>query len=224
MWVLEARYNAEKVWYPVVWEKQKEASNVVDYDINEEITIDTNSLFNANNDTTTGMATVIPWVNAPKLIENTSIYQNSEWKTWWATLFKSVHLSYPNSDTMWIRTDWTISNEYWNIKFEWKTWPTLQWSWMEIPVAWWYEMTITYPKWWSNFKVDVVLDLLKWWFGNNVTIVNHVAAYNNTVVTETIRYHFNAGDRIAAFLTLHYTGSADAFSYNWDMTIVITKL
>lgn len=224
MWVLDARKDAEKIWYPVVWEKQKDASNVVNYDINEEITIDTNSLFNANNDTTTGMATVIPWVNAPKLIENTSIYQDAESKTWWAKLFKSFHLYYPYDDTWSIRNDWTISDEYWNIKFEGVTWPTLQWNWLKIPATWWYEMTITYPRWWSSFKVDVELCLLKWWFGNDVTIVNHVAAYNNVVVTETIKYHFNAWDRIAAFLTLHYVWWADAFWYTWDMTVVISKL
>jgi hypothetical protein len=33
---------------------------VVDYDIHDEITKDTSSVINANNDTTTGMATVIP--------------------------------------------------------------------------------------------------------------------------------------------------------------------
>lgn len=76
MWVLEAWQDAEKVWYPVVWEEKKDPSNVVDYDIHEEITKDASNVINANNDTTTGMATVIPWINAPKLKEETSIY-------WW---------------------------------------------------------------------------------------------------------------------------------------------
>lgn len=81
--VLEAWENAEKITYPVVWEEAKEASNVVDYDIHNEITTDTSAVFNANNDTTTGMATVIPWVNAPKLIAETSIV----WSTgWWVKI------------------------------------------------------------------------------------------------------------------------------------------
>lgn len=71
--MLEAREKAEKVWYPVVWEKVKDASNIIDYDIHDEITKDASAVINANNDTTTGMATVIPWVNAPKLIYDTSI-------------------------------------------------------------------------------------------------------------------------------------------------------
>ena len=34
MWVLEARKDAEKVWFPVV--RRKDASNVIDYDIHEK--------------------------------------------------------------------------------------------------------------------------------------------------------------------------------------------
>ena len=68
MWVLEARKDAEVVWYSIVWEEKKDASNVIDYDIHDELTLDNSSVFNANNDTTTGMANVIPWVNSPKLI------------------------------------------------------------------------------------------------------------------------------------------------------------
>ena len=78
MWVLSERENAEKVGYPVVWEEIKDASNVIDYQINEEITKDASGVINANNQTTTGMATVIPWINAPKLIAETSII----WDIW----------------------------------------------------------------------------------------------------------------------------------------------
>lgn len=81
--VVEARKDAETVWYNIVWEEVKDASNVVDYDIHSEVTVDTSSVLNANNDTTTGMATVIPWVNAPKLIAETSIV-GEVW--WWAKI------------------------------------------------------------------------------------------------------------------------------------------
>lgn len=74
--VLQARYKAEEVWYAVVGEKEKELPNVIDYNIKPEITKDASSVVNANNDTTTGMADVIPWINAPKLIADTSI-------AWW---------------------------------------------------------------------------------------------------------------------------------------------
>ena len=79
--VLEARENAEEIWYSLVWEETKEASNVVDYNINPEITKDASSAVNANNDTTTGMANVIPWINAPKLIADTSIIEK-----WWSNI------------------------------------------------------------------------------------------------------------------------------------------
>lgn len=71
--VLQARYKAEEVWYAVVGEKEKELPNVIDYNIKPEITKDTSAVENANNDTTTGMADVIPWINAPKLRAETSI-------------------------------------------------------------------------------------------------------------------------------------------------------
>ena len=71
--VLEARKDAETIWYNILWEEAKSASNVVDYNLNQEITKDTSAASNANNDTTTGMANVIPWINAPKLVYSTSI-------------------------------------------------------------------------------------------------------------------------------------------------------
>lgn len=71
--VLQARYKAEEVWYAVVGEKEKELPNVIDYNIKPEITKDASAVENANNQTTTGMADEIPWINAPKLLESTSI-------------------------------------------------------------------------------------------------------------------------------------------------------
>lgn len=79
--VLQARYKAEEVWYAVVGEKEKELPNVIDYNIKPEITKDASAVENANNDTTTGMADVIPWINAPKLLESTSVIcdKNNAW-------------------------------------------------------------------------------------------------------------------------------------------------
>ena len=79
--VLQPRYKSEEVWYNIVWEEKEYLSNVVEYNINREVTKDTSAVFNANNDTTTGMANVIPWVNAPKLLAATSII----WWTVWGT-------------------------------------------------------------------------------------------------------------------------------------------
>lgn len=63
----------EEIWYNIVWEPKKDANNVIDYNIREEQTKDAFAEKNANNQTTTGMANVIPWVNTPKLLSNTSV-------------------------------------------------------------------------------------------------------------------------------------------------------
>ena len=73
------RYKAEEIWYSVVWETAKEKWNVVDYNIRDEQTRDAFAVENANNQTTTGMATNIPWINEPKLVWDTSIYWGGGW-------------------------------------------------------------------------------------------------------------------------------------------------
>lgn len=143
MWVLDARYKAEKVWYPVVWEEVKDASNVIDYDIHDEITKDASAVINANNQTTTGMANVIPWVNAPKLLADTSIVwiPEQEWSFYWKTNVTA--------------TTWDFTSTPWNsIVYPWKyvtvTANTLpyKWStnskWLVFPMSWWYSIKTTY--------------------------------------------------------------------------------
>ena len=130
MWVLEARADAEKIWYPVVWEKIKDADNVIDYDIREEITKDVSAEINANNQTTTGMATVIPWVNAPKLIESTSII---------------------SSPTIWyISTDMTFT---WRNISEWRT-STI----VELSDQMWTPPFTTVIRWENNSRVKIPAD------------------------------------------------------------------
>jgi len=63
---------AEEIWYALVWEDKK-LPNEVWYSINPEITKDASAVENANNQTTTGMAWVIYWINAPKIRAKTSI-------------------------------------------------------------------------------------------------------------------------------------------------------
>jgi hypothetical protein len=145
MGVLEARENAEKIGYPVVWENIKDADNVIDYNINEEITKDASGVINANNQTTTGMATVIPWINAPKLIASTSVTgipePDPEWSFYWTYVatwntptvtvvgwWASAYLSY----TM---TEGSNSLPY--------SWEIKNW-WVEIPRWWGYSVTIRY--------------------------------------------------------------------------------
>ena len=223
MWVLDAWRNAEKVTYPVVWEKIKDADNVIDYNINEEITTDKSSVFNANNDTTTGMATVIPWVNAPKLIQTTSIYQNWEWLSGGCTASNSVRLSRPDYNTDSIKY-WNISNEYWNIKFENRTDWGFWWNWLIVPTSWWYQIDMTCTHWWSTFSVDVQLRINQWWYWSWTTLIDHPWQYNTSSPVETIKYNFNAWDALYAYLTLNYIWWWGSLSWRFDLSFNITKL
>jgi hypothetical protein len=138
MWVLEARKDAEKIWYPVVWETTKDADNIIDYDIREEQTKDISAEINANNQTTTGMATVIPWVNAPKLIESTSIISNPiPWYVYasvafqWASIWDWWHEVLGVQGIAW---------QIWEPNFI-KVWTNR----LKFPRDWVYKLYIVYP-------------------------------------------------------------------------------
>ena len=221
MWVLDARKNAEKVTYPVIWEEKKDVSNVIDYNINEEITTNKSATFNANNDTTTGIATVIPWVNAPKLIQTTSIYQNSEWNTLQATAYNSLTLYRPNDNRWYIRT-WNFSNVYWTLKISNNAGGTV-WSGLVIPMSWWYKIDMVCPSGSSVHAIDVSLRITRWWGWNDITLIDHTWAYNSWTPTETITYNFNAWDALYAYLVMTYTGGG-IMTATPTVTLNITKL
>ena len=163
--VLEARYKAEEVWYSLVWEEQKEASNVVDYNINEEITKDASATENANNQTTTGMATVVPWINAPKLLAKTSII----WDSWWKNVveisdYLSVDEWQPVADRVWagefviVRTKfvaWSNYQYYYFIPFVDVNWtlrfhairPWFHWFMINLRYTWTTITSITTSDW-----------------------------------------------------------------------------
>jgi hypothetical protein len=165
MWVLEARYKAEKVWYSFIWEKAKEDPNVIDYNINEEITKDTSWVINANNQTTTGMATVIPWVNAPKLIAKTSTYW-IDFNAWfqWGVQFRfyqhdSWFVTVPawESMTFWIDRMTNKRNQTWPYDFQY-----MQWRWIVIPSTWTYSVTLLFSRvgdwWWVTSLWEALLN------------------------------------------------------------------
>ncbi len=145
MWLLDARANAEKITYPVVWEKVKDPDNVIDYDIRDEQTKDVSAEINANNQTTTGMATVIPWVNAPKLLESTSII--SAPRPWY--IKATANWSWDAAYEPWRQQtiEWyTLTDEVWNMKYK------VIWNYgseILIPADWAYQLDITYPEDWS---------------------------------------------------------------------------
>ena len=193
MWVLEARKDAEKVWFPVVWEEKKDPSDVVDYDIRDEITIDTSSVFNANNDTTTGMATAIPWVNTNKLKLSTSIYidkleipsvnQKLYWE--WAPVNR------PSETTTSIR-NMTVQDSYGNNEITYyadSRW--ILYSWMKIPVAWYYQLYARYSwtsssYWWIYKRATP-----KWWWANDTIWHTYTTWYSSWYKYETITRYFD---------------------------------
>lgn len=175
MWVLDARRDAEKVWFPVVWEIKKDPSDVVDYDIHEEITIDTSSVFNRNNDTTTWMANVIPWINAPKLIADTSIYGikadpstviiewvSSDHPLWNFNYVSTVWNYWSATNQLTIPEKWTYSIDFtcWDSQI-WYTPDTWNYDDYNILVNWTVVATVNTPerlKW----NVKYASELRKW--------------------------------------------------------------
>ena len=158
------------VSYPVVWEPTKEPSNVVDYNIREEQTIDQSSIFTANNDTTTGMANQIPWINCPKLIASTSIIDDR--KSSWSNIveisdYTSIDERQPVVDRVlgWefvcvvtIFPDYSLFTKFWlipittitngsRIRFQW-IWVGTQWVRVNIELTDWVITNIN-PAHWS---------------------------------------------------------------------------
>ena len=218
MWVLEARKDAEKVWFPVVWEATKDGSNVVDYDIREEQTKDISAEINANNQTTTGMATVIPWVNAPKLLESTSIIASKKpwyisallmgtWdephEPWWQALIQS----YIITDPVW-EPQYTIKGNNNNR--------------IVIPADWAYQLDITYPQHWSFvYWVTRIYDTnVSWKF------VDHTWTTGSATTTEeeTVVHYFKKNAEIYAIVEYYYTGSWTWADRNPTLTMRIKRL
>ena len=153
--MLEARKKAEKVWYQVVWEEAKDASNVIDYSINEEITKDKSAEQNANNQTTTGMANVIPWVNAPKLIAKTSIIWDLWWG-WWEVWFKAKIIQFTSSYSL---TDAQAILEAY-----------LDWYWV-IPVMNLSDVAFRYYyPWYMHYSRLVFVFNWEWWVRTELKI------------------------------------------------------
>jgi hypothetical protein len=175
MWVLDAWKDAEKIGYPVVWENIKDADNVIDYNINEEITKDASWVINANNSTTTGMATVMPWVNAPKLIASTSITWIPEplWYIYAYITFRGNSVAvntYTDILAVWI--SWQV----WTPNF---TINSL--SGLVVPVAGVYQLDIERPFCWYDWYWDISFRSNKQW-----EIKHYTGSYNETK-SETIK-------------------------------------
>lgn len=224
MWVLEARKDAEKIWFPIVWETEKDASNIIDYNINEEKTLDNADVTNANNQTTTGMATLIYWVNAPKILEKTSIYQNTAKKSLKDTLVFTHTLERPDDNT-WTVREATITKNYWDLELKnreivWGRWT----NWVVFPMSWWYQLEITYPTWshWAQVtaQITTTIKTAKWYTWDET-----ITTYTNAYVyphTETIQYYFTKWDAI--YVDDELWSEASSVSRWCTTTIVVTLL
>ena len=229
--MLEAWENADKIWYQYIWEEIREPSNIVEYNINKEITKDASNVINANNDTTTWMATLIYWVNAPKLLEKTSVYRNTVIQ--WQSTLVFTHTLYRDGDNaLPIRTA-TITKNYWNITFEnkkieveslgWNT--TERYNWVVVPFTWEYQLEITFPTGSGTGRTEVTTQIKKINWKSSRSEEETIAQYTNGSVyphTETINYFFNAWDTFYVFDS--YWGTAPAASLTCTTTIVITLL
>lgn len=143
------------VGFPVVWEKIQEPENVINYNIREEQTIDDNSVTTANNQTTTGMAREIPWINCPKLIASTSII----WDLWWG----KIAISEASSATAMSLNDptalrnYTLTSASWDIYLD-EDRPARLYS------TWWTYMIVVEP----------------YTANSNASITGYVFAYDTT--------------------------------------------
>ena len=197
---------AEEIWYSIVWEKQKQQSNVVDYNIREEQTKDTFNVDNANNQTTTGMANVIPWINAPKLIASTSIIGGAG--GWWSLLASTAEY--------WISTPpWTSITKYdlENLSSPW--WDLTEESW-DVYVSAWTYLIIGNAHVSNSNVTSTLLDLRLY---NSGGYVGHIwrwywAEYTNGCVVRT----FNAWEYVRLYVQLNYSTS------NSDIKIDFIKL
>jgi len=224
MWVLEARTDAEKVWYPIVWEEVKEDSNVIDYDIRPEQTMEQSSVFDWNNDTTTGMANVIPWVNAPKLIESTSIYNNVPNKTAYVK-FSGGWSTLDWGDHSWQLRPLTISDQWW--AYTYVLWNYFNWyvettdSCIVIPDSWVYEVSCTYycsvNVFYRNYDVYLNLDIV-YHLQNDSYYSQTWSAYP----TETFYLNANKGDQFAIIYNIYNWASWQRMY--WSVDVSMTKI
>lgn len=207
--VLEARANAEKIGYPVVWEEVKDASNIIDYNIRPEQTKDISYEINANNQTTTGMATIIPWINAPKLINTTSIYSA---KYAAATASQTIQITMTSDyPTTFYYREFTLSDVSWGLTYQ-------QWDvWLIIPKTWLYMISTTYNATSSSYKIDRAM--YQW----NEKIIDHLGSYSEPASSPT--YYLNLDKWKQIYRTLTFTRySGGTLSSPRDVTFRIQSI
>lgn len=226
--VLEARTDAEKIWYPIVWEETKDANNIIDYNIRKEQTIEQSSVFDANNNTTTGMATVIPWVNAPKLKMSTSIVFDEDIEIIIPTINEKLTATWSTINRPWQTStainNMSISDNYWNTGITYYASP--QWyyySWMKIPVEWYYQFEVTYPWTSSSYWWTIQWRTPNWWWSADTIWRTYSTAWNASDEYETFVRHFSEWEVFCLFVTMN-RNSSTPISDAPVVTMKVTKL
>lgn len=225
MWLLDARIDAEKIDYQAIGEKTNDASNVVDYDIKEEQTIEQSSVFNANNDTTTGMANVIPWVNAPKLKLSTSIYVDElpEYTVWQQLKAEWSTINRPWETSTYIRN---MSNQasWGTLSFAYYASPQwILWSWMQAPLDWNYQFDVTYPWTSTSYKWEFQWRTPKWWWSLDTVWKTYTTLWTAQDEQETFVRTFAKWEVFWIFTTM-IRYSSTPFSDAPIVYIKITKI
>lgn len=218
--VLEAWKWAEKVWFPVVWEEIKDASNVIDYSINKEITIDTSATHNANNETTTWQATLTYWVNEPLIIDNTSIHRIIRWNNY-VQIRASMYEITTDNDWHTYLWKWNIQDEWWTLIYG--IWDYYNWNhrvkgWaLIIPETWAYQAECSYS-WWHNV-----------WYSKYELLLNEnqLKLYDSWLwnFTDTFTFSANRWDEFATYISWKFVWTISGTMYvEWAITIVLTKI
>lgn len=200
--------EAQEIWYPVVWQEIKYPSNVIDYNINQEQTKDTSSITNANNQTTTWLATVVPWINAPKLRAETSISWASSSS---GTVISNVvvPIRYNSSGEYKQLDSWiTIINE-WGAWFTEESWTVYVWR-----------------KWIYNITVNIPFVFSSSWYNKTITIKNNWASIfqATTALNENKTFTFSFGLNKEDQLTFFCQVSSSSWALlDWNMSITFVK-
>ena len=195
------------VGFPVVWETVKEPENVVNYNIRDEQTIDANSVITANNQTTTGMATQIPWINCPKLIASTSII----WDLWWggavvssASADKSMTWG-SNTAVNW----YTITSDSWDIYLD-DDYPARIYS------KWWTYLIAIHSRT-TNSNATIAWTLYKYtsWWTQSIVLQFSQSGWSSWETTLTTVTTLEDGWHVRLYVTLWIT-----HTYHCEITFV----
>lgn len=208
----------ETIWYPVVWEKEKLADNVIGYNIREEQSISDYSVLTWASSVSNWQATLVYWVNAPKIIADTSIV----WDLWWfKPIWAKIEWSWDGisrpTDTLINLKYQTISEQYWDDGFTKFTWADIYTSWILIPATWTYEIDAIYNTASSTFGWRYDYKKALWGWSASPTIHSFTWPYSSSqsLYVETFRIVLEEWDVIRMVANVLRTSSTPLGIPGW---------